>query len=380
MRPNVLIVDDDQAFLRLIQKDLEGFSESFNVLTADAGNAALELLKKTYVSFIVSDLRMPGMDGFEFLSIILKNFSDIPVYMMTSYDKPKTKEVVIKSGAAGYLKKPFTAIELFGEITKTLNKKAEGGSLHNVTLETFLQLIEMEQQTSTLRVVDKQEERGGVLFFRNGELMNARVGDMQGKDAAYEILSWSNVSLSIEQDCVFQEKIIQGDLQAILLDAMRVKDELAEKNEMGDDAENSEILLDAPLSEISETEDASAEAKAEPLVDRISTQRPETTAKVRPIKEEVELSKLSPIDTIRMKIKNSIGGRDGILDIYHDPNWDALIDQVSNIGNAFNCGRLNVLYVNRDQDDQFIIIPGEETTAISILADAPWDRIIDVLG
>jgi CheY-like chemotaxis protein len=377
MRPNVLIVDDDQAFLRLIQKDLEGFSESFNVLTADAGNAALELLKKTYVSFIVSDLRMPGMDGFEFLTIILKKFPDIPVYMMTSYDKPKTKDVVIKSGAAGYLKKPFTAIELFGEITKTLNKKAEGGSLHNVTLETFLQLIEMEQQTSTLRVVDKKEAQGGVLFFRNGELMNARVGDMQGKAAAYEILSWSNVSLSIEQDCVFQEKIIQGDLQAILLDAMRVKDELAEKNEMGDDAENSEILLDAPLSE---TEEDLAEAKFEPPVDRISTKKPETTAKVHPIKEAVELSKLSPIDTIRMKIKNSIGGRDGILDIFHDPNWDALIDQASNIGNAFNCGRLNVLYVNREKDDQFIIVPGEETTAISISADAPWDRIIDVLG
>ena len=97
MRPNVLIVDDDQAFLRLIQKDLEGFSESFNVLTAESGNSALDILKNIYVSFIVSDLRMPGMDGFELLSGILKKFPDIPVYMMTSYDKPKTKDVVIKN-------------------------------------------------------------------------------------------------------------------------------------------------------------------------------------------------------------------------------------------------------------------------------------------
>jgi len=299
MRPNVLIVDDDQAFLRLIQKDLEGFSDSFNVLTAESGNSALDLLKKTYVSFVVSDLRMPAMDGFELLAGILKKFPDVPVYIMTSYDKPKTKDVVIKSGATGYLKKPFTAIELFGEITKTLNKKAEGGSLHNVTLETFLQLIEMEQQTSTLRIVDKKGVRGGVLFFRNGELMNARVGDTQGKDAAYEILSWSNVSLSIEHDCVFQEKIIQGDLQAILLDAMRVKDELAEQNEMDDDSENSEILLDAPLSD---TGEGPADAKPEPAVDRIPTKKSETTAKVRPPKKEVESSNLSPIDTIRMKI------------------------------------------------------------------------------
>lgn len=377
MRPNVLIVDDDQAFLRLIQKDLEGFSESFNVLTAESGSSALDILKKTYVSFIVSDLRMPGMDGFELLSGILKKFPDIPVYMMTSYDKPKTKDVVIKSGAAGYLKKPFTAIELFGEITKTLNKKAEGGSLHNVTLETFLQLIEMEQQTSTLRVVDKKGNRGGVMFFRNGELMNARVGENQGKDAAYEILSWSNVSLSIEHDCVYQEKIIQGDLQAILLDAMRVKDELAEQMEMEEDADDSEILLDAPLSE--EKASDSATAKQGPSA-MIPGKTPETAAKIRPPKKEVELSKLSPIDTIRMKIKNSIGSRDGVLDISHDQSWDALIDQASNIGNVFNCGRLNVLYVNRDKNDQFILVPGEETIMISISPDSPWDRIVGVLG
>lgn len=378
MRPNVLIVDDDPAFLRLIQKDLEGFSESFNVLTADAGNAALEILKKTYVSFIVSDLRMPGMDGFQLLSSILKKFPDIPVYIMTSYDKPKTRDVVIKSGAAGYLRKPFTAIELFGEITKTLNKKAEGGSLHNVTLETFLQLIEMEQQTSTLRVVDKEEDRGGVLFFRNGELMNARVCDRQGKDAAYEILSWSNVSLSIEQDCVFQEKIIQGDLQAILLDAMRAKDELSEQMEMEEEsADGGEILLDAPLAEEA---GAPAGVKPEPAVREIPTRKPATITKVRPVKKEVESSKLSPIDTIRMKIKKTIGGRDGILDITHDQSWDALIDQASNIGNALNYGRLNALYVNREANDQFVIVPGEETIVISISPDAPWDRMIDVLG
>ncbi len=376
MRPNVLIVDDDQAFLRLIQKDLEGFSESFNVLTAESGNSALDILKKTYVSFIVSDLRMPGMDGFELLSGILKKFPDIPVYIMTSYDKPKTKDVVIKSGATGYLKKPFTAIELFGEITKTLNKKAEGGSLHNVTLETFLQLIEMEQQTSTLRVVDKKGNRGGVLFFRNGELMNARVGENQGKDAAYEILSWSSVSLSIEHDCVYQEKIIQGDLQAILLDAMRVKDELAEQMDMEEDAGDGEILLDAPLAEKASD---SPTAKSDPAA-MMPEKKPETAAKVRPPKKEVELPKLSPIETIRMKIKNSIGSRDGVLDISHDQSWDALIDQASNIGNAFNCGRLNVLYVNQDKNKQFILVPGEETTMISISPDSPWDRIVGALG
>jgi hypothetical protein len=56
-----------------------------------------------------------------------------------------------------------------------------------------------------------------------------------------------------------------------------------------------------------------------------------------------------------------------------------LIDQASVVGNHFNCGRLNVLYVNRG-DDRFIIVPGDETIAIAISQDSPWDRILNVLG
>lgn len=379
MRPNVLIVDDDSAFLRLIEKDLEGFSESFNVMTAGSGAEALALLKQTYVSFVASDLRMPGMDGFEFLTVMLKKFPDVPVYVMTSYDKPKTREVVLKSGAAGYLKKPFTAIELFGEITKTLNKKAEGGNLHNVTLETFLQLIEMEQQTSTLRIVDKKGKRGGVLFFRNGELMNARYGEQMGKEAAYQILSWSNVSLAIEHGCVFQEKFVQEDLQAILLDAMRLKDELEEDFEKDEETPvHKEILLDSPLDGL-ESEPLPALEKSSPVVQGIPVPKPQTVAKIKPAQKPAEAPDLTPIEAIQRKINKAIGARSGVLDISHDHGWDGLVDQAAAVGNHFNCGRLNVLYVNRG-DDQFIIVPGDETIAIAISSDSPWDRILNALG
>ena len=379
MRPNVLIVDDDPAFLRLIEKDMEGFSESLNVLTAESAADALAVLKRTYVSFVISDLRMPGVDGFELLAEILKKYPDVPVYVMTSYDKPKTREVVMKSGAAGYLKKPFTAIELFAEITKTLNKKAEGGNLHNVTLETFLQLIEMEQQTSTLRITDKKGRRGGVLFFKNGELMNARYGEKMGKDAAYEILSWSNVSLAIEHGCVFQDKMIAEDLQAILLDAMRVKDELAEEIGEEEDFAHAEILLDSPLDGLGSEPSSHAPARSQEAVSDVPRPKSPTAVKIQPREKEPEGPDLSPIDAIRRKIEQSIGSRGGVLDISHDGSWDGLIDQASAIGGHFNCGRLNVLYIHRN-DAQFILVPGEETIAVAISPDSPWDRVLNVLG
>lgn len=372
MKPNILIVDDDPAFLRLIQKDLEVFADSFSISIAESGSAALEILENTYVSLVISDLRMPGMDGFELLAGILNMFPDIPVCMMTSYDKPKTEEVVLKSGAVGYLKKPFTAMELFAQITKLLNKKADGGSLHNVTLETFLQLIEMEQQTSTLRILDKKEKKSGVLFFRDGELMNARSGMKQGKEAAYEILSWSNVSLTIEHDCVFKEKLIEGDLQAILLDAMRAKDEISEEFESEEDHAGDEILLDSPLHEDQPEIPETKEPPAKPAVAEIKVKPP--------VQKEAEAPPMTPIEAIRLKIKNTIGARDGVLGISHDPSWDGLIVQGSDIGEAINCGRLNALYVHKDKDEQFIIVPGAETIAIAISQDSPRDRIIAVLA
>lgn len=365
MKPNILIVDDDPSFLRLIQKDMEVFADSFSISTAESGAEALEILKTAYVSLVISDLRMPEMDGFELLAGILSMFPDIPVCMMTSYDKPKTEEVVFKSGAVGYLRKPFTAMELFALVTKMLNKKADGGSLHNVTLETFLQLIEMEQQTSTLRIIDKKEKKSGVLFFRDGELMNARSGMKQGKDAAYEILSWSNVSLTIEHDCVFKEKLIDGDLQAILLDAMRAKDEIAEEFEAEEAAEGGEILLDSPVHD-----GQPKEAEPPPM---------EETVAPPPVQEPAELPPMSPIELMRKKIKTAVGARDGVLGIASDATWDGLIVQAANIGEAALCGRLNALYIRKDRGEQFILVPGAETAAIAISQDSPRDRIIGAL-
>jgi CheY-like chemotaxis protein len=385
MRPKVLIVDDDQAWLRLMQIELEDFSDSFSVLTAKDGNEALDILNKEHISFVVTDLRMPGMDGYDLLSQILKGFPDIPVYIITAYDKPKTRDVVFKSGAAGYLTKPFSAEELVDAISHSLRKRAEGGSLHNVSLETFLQLIEMEQKTCTLHISDKKRKKGGVLFFRHGDIMNARIGNRQGKDAAYEILSWSNVSLSIEHDCVFQDKKINGDLQAILLDAMRSKDEGdAEDIAESEDSAGDEILLKEPVKpKSSETaRGVRPNFTARPIPK--DKPKPSDRTRLRISREDqasgIDFSTMSPIDAVRKKIELQIGNRNGVQDVYQDQSWNGLINEASKIGESVNFGKLNVFYVNKGSDEHLIVVPGSEIAVVSISGDSPRNRILDILG
>lgn len=385
MKPKVLIVDDDQAWLRLIQIEMEDHSETFSVLTAKDGKEALDILAKDHISFVVTDLRMPGMDGYDLLSEILKGYPDIPVYVVTAYDKPKTRDVVFKSGAAGYLTKPFSSDELAEAINHSLKKRAEGGSLHNVSLETFLQLIEMEQKTCTLHITDKKKKRGGVLFFHNGDIMNARIGNRQGKDAAYEILSWSNVSLSIEHDCVFQDKKIDGDLQAILLDAMRSKDESADEDiAESEDSTSSEILLETPLGD--KTSKPNNEIKQRPPEKKAPIDKAKASERVRlkvskqPIETTPDFSGLSPVDAVRKKIEMQIGNRNGVQDIYQDQSWGGLIQEASTIGDIFNFGKLSVFYANKGQDEHFVVVPGDEIAVVAISVDSPRDRIIDILS
>jgi DNA-binding response OmpR family regulator len=243
MEPRVLIADDDQAWLNAVNKRLGDYAPAFVTTTALGSQNALAAMEREPFLLVVAELRMRGMDGFELLSLIRADYPDVPVIIVTAYDQAKTKEVVLGTGAAGYLVKPFHPDSLAKEITRILEKISEGGVLKNVSLETFLQLVEMEQRTCTLHVLNPAADAGGALFFRDGELYNARSGKKQGKAAAYEILSWPTVMVSIENACLFEENRIGDQLQAILLDAMRSRDEGEEDlPEGGDPIEVSETI------------------------------------------------------------------------------------------------------------------------------------------
>ncbi|MFP3980970.1 MAG: response regulator [Desulfobacterales bacterium] len=388
MTPKVLLVDDDTAWLGAMQKELAEYTDTFTVLAAHDGQQALDVLAAEDVNVVVSDLRMPGIDGFELLNRILHQYPDISVLIITAYDRPKTREVVFKSGADDYMTKPITASDLTGKINRALKKKSEGGSLHNVSLETFLQLVEMEQQTCTLRVMNKSAGKSGVLFFRNGELLNARYASSQGREAAYEIFSWAGVSVSIENQCPVSEKKLEGELQAILLDAMRTKDESSEDfNPEEEEAESQsseksrgEILLDTPVQN-RRASNSNPEADTPPPAS--AQARPAAEPKARPQQaapaETGQAKPESGAELVRKKINSSLGNEDDVEDIYEDPQWHYLIEQISHMGKIFNTGSLHAIYLNKGRGKQSVIVPGKRAAVVLMNADTPRDRIIDAV-
>ena len=281
---------------------------------------------------------MPNMDGFSLLAHIMEKYPDIPVIIITGYSTSEMKRLAQEGGAVGYISKPFLIEDLARHIMKTLRKESDGGTLHGVSSGMFLQLMEMEERTCTIRLNERTTGKGGVLFFRNGELLDARVDEMQGIDAAYIIFSWDEVTLSIQNECPQKENKINSDLQPIILEAMRLKDEA---EDMGDEYDQEE----------------------EETLDSITAEEP-----------------LSPIENIKNMLNREVGERCGLEDIYQDNQMDLLIDEMNLLGARFNFGKMKVGYLDKAAATDTVLIADEPTTIISVNPKCPRDKIIQVLS
>lgn len=338
MIKKVLFVDDDQILCHIIQKKFAKYKDSFTVITAGDGLEALEKLKENTIALVVTDMQMPKMDGLSLLAHLSEKYPDIQVIVQTGHSTPESKKVALERGAAGYIEKPLNAEDLGQKITTTLKKESEGGTLQSVTLEMFLQLIEMEQKTCTIRVVEKKSGKQGALFFKDGDLLDARFSAHRGNSAAYEIFSWGKVALSIQYDCAINKKKIDGNLQSLLMDAVRLRDEAGENEKL-----------------VAETQESKG-------ID-------ESKHKALPVE-----------DIVRNKLDKVKGGSKYLKDIYQDNSWSNLVTQASEVGKFFVAGTFKSCYINRGEATDFILLPGNEITVISIDPKCPRDRFLRALN
>jgi two-component system chemotaxis response regulator CheY len=120
-----LIVDDFSTTRRIVRGLLEEMGGN-NAEEAEDGAVALNMLKAAKFDFVVSDIDMPNMNGFDLLEAVKADESlrHIPVLMVTAGARKEDIVLAAKSGAAGYIVKPFTKASLEGKVQKILQKLA----------------------------------------------------------------------------------------------------------------------------------------------------------------------------------------------------------------------------------------------------------------
>jgi len=115
---NILVVDDEQRICRLLSELLT--REGYAVNTAPSAEEALGLLAKGDYDMVISDLKMPGMDGFELIERIKKHNPNTAAIMITAYATVETAVQALRHGADDYVTKPFDINELNKVVGRTL--------------------------------------------------------------------------------------------------------------------------------------------------------------------------------------------------------------------------------------------------------------------
>jgi len=114
----ILIVDDSKEIRNILSTFLK--EEGFEVYTAENGKKALDLTKEKVIDLIITDIRMPEMDGSQLTKIMKEERPRIGIIIMTAYTSIYTEGDIRKIGADDYISKPFEFVDMSEKIERVL--------------------------------------------------------------------------------------------------------------------------------------------------------------------------------------------------------------------------------------------------------------------
>jgi CheY-like chemotaxis protein/predicted regulator of Ras-like GTPase activity (Roadblock/LC7/MglB family) len=221
----VLIVDDEEILTWIMSKTLSKDKKRYEVLVANDGNKALEIMQSVPVDLVITDIRMPGMSGLDLLEEIREKYPETKVIIMTAYGNPEVQKEANERGCLHYLEKPFKIEDLRNLILDAIkvNRKGFVGRVADLQLTDIIQLNCLGKMKSALSV--SKDDLEGVIYFQDGEIVHAECGGHTGENALFEILGWEGGDFTTISGAEPLEKTIDRPWQELLIEAMRRKDE-----------------------------------------------------------------------------------------------------------------------------------------------------------
>lgn len=222
-RKTVLVVDDDPGILHVLANGLANVLDMFDVVTANHGQEAVEILERQHVDVIVTDLVMPIMDGFALIAYLTNRGVTLPVVVLSGMAAHAMEARL--SGYAGLriLRKP-AGYQAVARCVLEEIERAERGQLQGIPLAGILQLLEAERRSCTVLV--RSGKRRGRLHFESGTLLNAFSDDFgaEGEAAAFDILGWSDTAVEFAPLPAHVRRLVHTPLQLMLLDLAAMQD------------------------------------------------------------------------------------------------------------------------------------------------------------
>jgi CheY-like chemotaxis protein len=237
-KKQLLLVEPDPQSLRVLEVSLK--KAGFSVTTAGDGADALTKVELSTPDLILSDTRLPRLDGYELVRRLKERpeYAAIPVVFLTGQRSIEDKIRGLELGVEDYLTKPIFVRELIARVNLLLARRTHdsmatsvpvsrrtrfSGSLEDMGVVDLLQTFEVSRKSGVARVFDGRRE--AKIYFRDGKVIDSELGRLRGEEAVYRALITSSGDFEVEFSPVTNEDIIPTSTQGLLMEGMRRVDE-----------------------------------------------------------------------------------------------------------------------------------------------------------
>jgi len=170
--PQILIVDDDTALLQALPQTLSLRMVEVRVDTTDSAPGALELIQEHDYDVIVSDIKMPGMDGLALLAKIQELRPETPTMLITGHGEHQLAIQALRGGAYDYIQKPIDRDDLVASLQRAIQTRRLRGQVKELLLSLELHALSLERlvQQRTQELLEANEAKDKFLSIASHEL------------------------------------------------------------------------------------------------------------------------------------------------------------------------------------------------------------------
>ncbi|MGZ3420727.1 MAG: DUF4388 domain-containing protein [Polyangiales bacterium] len=240
-KQQLLLVDSDSRGVRVLEVSLK--KAGYTVTTARNTDEALTMVELSVPDLILTETRLEGSDGFALVRRLKDHpdWSQIPVVFLASDKAIEDKVRGLELGVEDYLTKPIFVRELLARVGLLLQRRSQqrltdartsggrtrfAGSIEDMAVVDLLQTIEVSRKSGLARIT--HEEKVLTFWFRDGQVVDALLGKLEGEEAIYRGLVWSDGAFDVEfgpVSSVVRDQTIHVSTQALLMEGMRRVDE-----------------------------------------------------------------------------------------------------------------------------------------------------------
>jgi len=243
---NILIVDDQTDILRILEREFRRRGE-YLVSTANNPADALDLMEKSPVELVISDVRLGAQTGFSLLQEVNHRHPGVGTMLMTAYRSPAYRQQADALGVSFFLEKPFpvatlvTAVERFFEHRASQAEAAlkpsagdEMDTMSHFKPQDLVQLFCLNGRNVRITLNFNSGKSPGYLYIQRGRVLHAEFGELKAEEAFHALLHEPDSSLALQEWNAPVEQTIQASWEHLLLEAARQLDSVQEEETMED--------------------------------------------------------------------------------------------------------------------------------------------------